>query len=120
MLRCEDRVRWHKKTVHKDPNYRRLFACPGNRSAGGRFYCQGTLAELVHISRARAVPSAIDYFSAYFIDGGCPLVCHDPLYELLPAIRHLILFCSFLQRRPVAGPGSADFLVLPYRPLIIS
>ena len=47
MLRCEDRVHGHKKTVHNDPNHRRLSRAPDFavlRTAGG--YCRGALAHL--------------------------------------------------------------------------
>lgn len=65
------------------------------------------------------VASAVYFLPANFTRGGCPLAIRVPLDYLLSVIRRLILLCSFFQRRPTAGPGSAGFLVLPCRPLII-
>lgn len=60
--------------------------------------------------------SAAVLCSAHFTRGGCPLVIYDPLYELLLAIRRFVVFCSFLQRRPLVRSFTLTFSLQPNRP----
>ena len=114
---------WAQKNCSNDPNHRRLFACPGLRSVLEQRTVQGILAHLSRKKRvvrcfllcyllllrraatvgdcfcelALSMPSAAYYFlhTSWMADAAWHIKIISDRSCQLPAIRRLILFCSF-------------------------
>ena len=88
MLLCEDIGSGHVKTFTLDPEYRRRLRdsdFAGLITAGA--FRSGYLR-----SAPDTDASAVSYFSAHFMRGGCPLVLQTHSLELLPAIRRFFFW----------------------------